>query len=122
MRRAKGFSQLGIKEYYNESSREKLSIEHITAQRAKGITITKKFEEEYLHNIGNLVIDSVASNSSKGNKNTNNKIASYNKAPIMSQNEIEDFSCDWGNINSIKEFIEDRERIMKKFILDEFGI
>ena len=122
LRRTKGFSQLGIEEYYNESSREKLSIEHITAQRAKGIKMTKKFEEEYLHNIGNLVIDSVASNSSKGNKNTNNKIASYNKAPIMSQNEIEDFSCDWENINSVKQFIEDREIIMKKFILDEFGI
>lgn len=40
----------------------KLSIEHITAQRSKNLKISDNFKEEFMHYIGNLVIDTAASN------------------------------------------------------------
>jgi len=122
MRRKKGFPALGIGEYFSKIEREKLSIEHISAQRAKGVEYDDDFIENYMHNMGNLVIDYVASNSSKGNKNTKDKLQEFNLAPLMSQNEIDSMGCDWEDLNDIKAFIKDREYKIKMFMKDQFEI
>ena len=120
LRQKKGFPILGFNEYFTENEREKLSIEHITAQKSKGLVFDKDFEENYLHNIGNLVIDCKASNSSKGNKNTENKIDAYQTAPMMSQNELDCMSCNWQDLENIKQYIDKRETTLKEFIRSHF--
>ncbi|MEH6595222.1 MAG: DUF262 domain-containing protein [Colwellia polaris] len=122
LRKAKGFPLITLKEYFTIIEREKLSIEHISAQRAKDVDYDDEFHERYKHSIGNLVIDYVASNSSKGNKNTKDKLAAFNLAPLMSQNEINGTSCDWSEVESIKCFINQRELIIKDFILTHFQL
>ncbi len=122
MRKAKGFPLLGMKEYFTNIEREKLSIEHISAQRAKNVEYDDEFIEKFKHNIGNLVIDYAASNSSKGNKNTKDKLQDFNLAPLMSQNEIDETECDWSNVDSIKVFIRNRESKLKMFIKDQFQL
>ncbi len=122
MRNVKGFPLLGMREYFTKIEREKLSIEHISAQRAKNVEYDDEFIEKYKHSIGNLVIDYVASNSSKGNQNTKDKLQDFNLSPLMSQNEIDETKCDWGNVDSIKIFIKDRENKLKTFIKDHFQL
>lgn len=67
--------------YIEGCSYVRLSIEHI---KAKALQFDKDFVDNYLHNIGNLVIDCKASNSSKGNRNTEDKMDAYQTAPLMS--------------------------------------
>ncbi|MGB0938529.1 MAG: DUF262 domain-containing protein [Colwellia sp.] len=122
LRHAKGFPQLTLKEYFTTREREKLSIEHISAQRAKNVEYDDEFHESYKHSIGNLVIDYAASNSSKGNKNTADKLEAFKLAPLMSQNEIDGVPCDWGNVESIKSYIKHREEMMKDFVLTHFQL
>lgn len=122
LRNSKGFPLLGIKEYFTEIDREKLSIEHISAQRAKNVEYDEEFKQKYMHSIGNLVIDYAASNSSKGNDNTKDKLDAFNLAPLMSQNEIDSVDCDWENVNSIKLFINGREERLKTFVKTQFQL
>ncbi|HRE76401.1 MAG TPA: DUF262 domain-containing protein [Flavobacterium sp.] len=122
LRQKKGFPQLGFNEYFAENEREKLSIEHITAQKTRGLDLDEDFENNYLHNIGNLVIDCKASNSSKGRKNTEDKMNAYQTAPLMSQNELDDIKCNWQDLASVKQYINDREIILKEFIKTHFGL
>lgn len=122
LRQKKGFPLLGYNEYFAENEREKLSIEHITAQKAKGLQFDTDFEENYLHNIGNLVIDCKASNSSKGSRNTGDKMNAYQTAPIMSQNELDNINCNWQDLISVKLYINNREVILKNFIKEQFGL
>lgn len=68
LRDKKGFPLLSSKDYASKDSREKLSIEHITAKRAQSVEFDDEFREQYLNGLGNLVIDHAASNSSKGRK------------------------------------------------------
>ncbi|MCA0349546.1 MAG: DUF262 domain-containing HNH endonuclease family protein [Bacteroidetes bacterium] len=120
LRQKKGFPQLGFNEYFAENEREKLSIEHITAQKTKGLEFDEDFENNYLHNIGNLVIDCKASNSSKGRKNTEDKMDAYQTAPLMSQNELDGINCNWQDLASVKEYINSRELTLKEFIKRQF--
>lgn len=122
LRQKKGFPLLGYNEYFAENEREKLSIEHITAQKAKGLQFDTDFEENYLHNIGNLVIDCKASNSSKGSRNTEDKMNAYQTAPVMSQNELDNINCNWQDLVSVKLYINNREAILKNFIKERFGL
>ncbi len=122
LRQKKGFPQLGFNEYFAENEREKLSIEHITAQKTKGLEFDEDFENNYLHNIGNLVIDCKASNSSKGRKNTEDKMDAYQTAPLMSQNELDGINCNWQDLASVKEYINSRELTLKEFIKRQFGL
>lgn len=117
LRSRKGFPLLGYEQYFTNQVREKLSIEHISAQRAKGIQYDAEFEDRYMHSIGNLVIDCAASNSSKGSNNTSDKKEAYVKAPIMSQNEIGHEAVDWTKLDAIKEFIRNREKHMQSYVL-----
>jgi hypothetical protein len=119
LRHEKGFPLLGTKEYFTNIDREKLSIEHISARRAKNIEYDDEFNERYLHSIGNLVIDCAGSNSRKGAKNTKDKLHDYHMAPLMSQNEIDETHCDWEDLKSIKNFIEKREERLKQFIRNQ---
>lgn len=116
LRKIKGFEGITISEYFNNDDRTKLSIEHISAQKAKSIVYDQDFNENYLHNIGNLVIDSASSNSRKSNKNTNDKASELSSAPLMSQNEIDIINVDWTNIDEVKLYIRKREKILKEFI------
>lgn len=122
LRQKKGFPLLGFQEYFTDNEREKLSIEHITAQKAKDLEFDKDFEDNYLHNIGNLVIDCKASNSSKGNRNTENKMDAYQTAPLMSQNELDNINVNWHDLESIKGYIDKREIRLKEFIKLHFGL
>ncbi|MVW77188.1 DUF262 domain-containing protein [Pseudomonas xionganensis] len=122
LRDKKGFPLLSSKDYASKDSRERLSIEHITAKRVKSVEFDDEFREQYLNALGNLVIDHAASNSSKGRKDGHEKLAHYSLAPLMSQNELNDFCCDWDSLGSIKEFIKRREDRLKTFISTRFGV
>ena len=122
LRQKKGFPLLGFNEYFAENEREKLSIEHITAQKTRGLQFDEDFENNYLHNIGNLVIDCKASNSSKGRKNTEDKMDAYQTAPLMSQNELDSINCNWQDLAIVKQYINSRELILKEFIKTQFGL
>ncbi|WP_240357229.1 hypothetical protein [Pseudomonas hygromyciniae] len=80
------------------------------------------FRENYLNNLGNLVVDHAASNSSKGRKGGDEKVIHFNLAPLMSQNEINEVGCDWNDLESIKRFIRHREEKLKKEVSAEFKI
>ena len=116
LRKEKGYPLLSREDYFSVESREKLNIEHITAQRVQNITFDEDFKENYLHSLGNLVIDTTASNSRKGNKEVEEKMGEFIKAPIMSQNEINNKQIDWNDIGSIKGFIDVRNEKLVTFI------
>ncbi|QIK53116.1 DUF262 domain-containing protein [Dysgonomonas sp. HDW5B] len=119
LRKVRGFSELTIANYYDDDSRTKLNIEHISAQRAKGINYDDDFIENYEHSIGNLVIDSTASNSRKNNANTNHKSEEFKMAPLMSQNEIDTQSVDWTDLEAVKQYLEKRNATLRNFIKTE---
>jgi len=118
-REKKGFPLLSRADYESDDSRKKLNIEHITAKKAKGMVFDEDFKLNYLNNIGNLVIDSTSSNSSKNNSATGDKIEHFQRAPIMSQNEIDQEHIDWSDLDSIKNFIDERAGVLRKFIVNE---
>jgi hypothetical protein len=122
LRKTKGFPMLGFEEYFTANDKEKLSIEHITAQRSRDIDYDEEFNERCLHSIGNLVIDHAGSNSSKSNKNTIDKLHDFNMAPLMSQNEIDESNCRWRDLHEIKSFIMERELKLHSFIRNNFHI
>ncbi len=127
LRKKSGFRPLTLDAFFESDKRLKLSIEHITAKKTKKLIMTEDFKEYYLHNIGNLVLDTVASNASKGNEDVAKKISSYNLAPLISQLEIEDIKIEienknriafkWNDIEHVKIFIEIRKQKIKDFIL-----
>ena len=116
LRKTKGYPLLTPETYFSADKREKLNIEHITAQRAKELKMTTKFEEEYLHSLGNLVIDTTSSNSRKSNNSVDKKLQEYAKAPIMSQNEINEEKIDWNDIKEVKLFIDRRNDVLIDFV------
>lgn len=90
--------------FKSQNKRFKFSIEHIIPQNPKVdalkvITanlkhdkINESFVEKYLHSIGNLTIDPVSANSSKGNADITVKNTMYfQKAPFKTQNELEQY-------------------------------
>ncbi|MGG7060128.1 DUF262 domain-containing protein [Clostridium nigeriense] len=90
--------------FKSQNKRYKFSIEHIlpqkpTADTLKVITeqlvyanIDENFIDTYLHSIGNLTIDPISANASKGNSDINVKNNKYfKKAPFKTQNELEQF-------------------------------
>ena len=111
-----GFPQLSKDVYFSTDSREKLNIEHITAQNAKTLDMDDEFKENYLHSLGNLVIDTTSSNSRKGNNPVEQKVDEYTKAPIMSQNIINKAKVNWDDLESVKEFIDQRNSKIVDYI------
>jgi len=119
LRAIKGYPNLTIENYFSNNRREKLSIEHITAQKTKSLDFDDDFKENYLHSLGNLVIDTVSSNSRKGNKGIENKISEFTQAPLMSQNEIKEVKVNWKDINEVKAYIDSRNEKIIKFIKND---
>lgn len=92
------------------------TIEHIAPQNPleskviEDTSILQEYTEEFrelsLHSIGNLTIDPQSSNSSKGRKDFEIKNSKYFiKAPLKTQNELEDFLPDskkWGKDAIVK--------------------
>ena len=116
LRKEKGYPLLTKENYFSTDTRERLSIEHITAQRVKNIKSDVEFSDSYLHALGNLVIDTTSSNSRKGNKKVEDKMSEFIKSPIMSQNEINNTQIDWNKIDDIKKFINERNDRIISFI------
>jgi len=130
LRNKDGFPLLSKEAFFENDTRLKLSIEHITAKKAKNLVFTEEFEETFLHNIGNLVIDTAASNSSKGNNDVDDKIKAYNLAPMISHNEIEKIvedilkekaGFDWNKLEDVQKYIEFRRDKIEKFILENWN-
>lgn len=116
LRKKSGYPLLSKGVYFSTDTREKLNIEHITAQRAINLDMDEEFNEDYLHSLGNLVIDTTSSNSRKGNNAVHVKLEEYTKSPIMSQNAINEANIDWGDIDEVKEYIDKRNKKIVNFI------
>lgn len=115
-----------------ENNQFKLTIEHIVSrantQEQEGIIKNedieikdeKTFEEKYLHCIGNLVIDTQSSNSSKGKKDTEEKTKNYySESTYKSQKKIEEYFADTNErkkwtIKSIEDRKKDIQKIAEK--------
>lgn len=111
--------------FKSQNKRYKFSIEHIVPQNPKDETlkiitnklkhdkITESFIEKYLHSIGNLTIDPISANASKGNANINVKNTEYfQKAPFKTQNELNMYL---DNGKWTHESIEKRKEKLLKF-------
>lgn len=98
------FPEMSDDDFTNKGAKTKFSIEHIIPQNPKKSKIVEegsedtlpimsaKFENNYLHSIGNLTIDPFSANSSKSNHNFKYKDQNYfRKAPLKIQNELSDF-------------------------------
>jgi len=116
LRAIKGYPSLTLENYFSTNKREKLSIEHITAQKTKSLDFDDDFKENYLHSIGNLVIDTVSSNSRKGKKGVDEKMSEFTQAPLMSQNEINESITNWTDINEVKKYIDLRNTKIIEFV------
>ena len=116
LRQQKGHPLLTKDNYFETRERQKLNIEHITAQKAKNLKFTQAFEEKYSHSLGNLVIDTKASNSRKSNKPVSKKKEEYTTAPLISQNEIVLSEVNWDDIREVKTFIKERNAKLITFI------
>jgi len=126
-----GYPDLTFDDLWQTDPKKKLTIEHIVAQSddkdktrilkdEKYVKIgqRKYFDKEYLHSIGNLTIDPLSANASKGKKEVAEKNSNYFKsAPLMSQNELDDFLIKnkW-TIESIKK----RKEKIVEFALDKW--
>ncbi|MCK5896460.1 MAG: DUF262 domain-containing protein [Cocleimonas sp.] len=118
LRQKKGYPPLTIDNYFSNDSRLRISIEHITAQKTLSLNFDDDFKENYLHSLGNLVIDTQSSNSRKGRKGVDEKMVEFVKAPIMSQNEINAVKIDWDDLEQVKKFIDNRNIVIVSFIKD----
>ncbi len=90
-------SPMSEEEFITRNPQFKLTIEHIANQApntaiAKDSNIIpevdKEFEGEYLHCLGNLTMDPQSSNSSKSNKDFEDKKESFSRASFKAQTEI----------------------------------
>ncbi len=68
LRKEKCYPLLTKEIYFSTDKREKINIEHVIAQNIDSLELDEDFEEEYLHSLGNLIIDTTSSNSRKGKK------------------------------------------------------
>jgi hypothetical protein len=102
------FPKISWQDFLSADSAEKLSIEHIAAQAADDdvefalATLNSdddEFRKEFLHCLGNLVLDSHSANASKGRKSFPGKGASYNSAPLISQNELREYVVNYTTSN-----------------------
>ena len=123
---------LSWKQYLSPKNQaSKLSIEHIAAQNHPMSKTDvewvegdiKKFSEVALNRLGNLVIDTISSNSSKGNKDFTNKIQSLSRdSTYLSQGEL----INWAE-NSNEEpiwtlqSVKKRHEHLKQFIFNTWS-
>jgi hypothetical protein len=100
LRSSRGFPQIPIRDFLSTDSRAEFSIEHIAAQTVDEVASSKielagrdeEFTRTWLHSIGNLVLDTHSGNSRKGNDPFFRKLAEFERAPLMSQLELQKFA------------------------------
>ena len=121
-------SEMSHNEFANDDSQRKFTIEHIIPQNPKKSTVVvddsvlsiTDFEDNYLHSIGNLVLDSRSANASKSNQDFATKDKQYSKTPLKSQLELSGFSNPkpdrWNHIS-----INDRGDKIVKFALKRWN-
>lgn len=96
------FGEMSFDEFTSKDPQTRLSIEHIAPQHPKDLKViadsnilpamTKEFQEQWLHSLGNLTIDPSSANFSKHNIGIELKNQNYfRKAPYKTQNELIDF-------------------------------
>ena len=124
------FPEMSYNDFVNKNPQTKFSIEHIVPQNPEDSkiveeeskltlpTMSAKFEENYLHSIGNLTIDPLSANISKSNYPFEYKEQNYfRKAPLKTQNELIDFlntkTDKWDDIS-----IKKRGQKVLEFALD----
>ncbi|WP_456383834.1 DUF262 domain-containing protein, partial [Persephonella sp.] len=91
LKESKGYKPLDINDYFDKDFKYRLSIEHIISKDIAKKQLSKEFQHEYLNLLGNLVIDYQSPNSSKGNKNFEQKKRYFNSNnTFLSQQEIID--------------------------------
>lgn len=121
------WAKMSEEEIRTKSKKYQFTIEHIAPQShddAKVIAarevfprMTEKFQEDFLHTLGNLTIDPQSANSSKGNKGFEAKNSKYFvKAPLKIQNELEDFLPEAKRWNA--EAVQERTDKIVKFALE----
>ena len=79
LRKEKGYPLLDKDVFFSKDAREQLSTEHISAQKNEELSelYDDEFEGDYLHSLGNLVLDTKSSNSRKGNDSTDVKMEEF---------------------------------------------
>lgn len=86
-------------------------------------TYDDEFKEKYINNIGNLMLISGSHNASIGNRPFSDKLASYNKHPLLNQQaQLKEFVDDldhpfWGKIQ-----IEQRAKSIIDFAMERWSI
>ena len=120
---------MSLEELTTNNNQFKMTIEHIASQTPKKSVVAdmailpevdEEFEESYLHNLGNLTIDPLSANASKGNKDFSEKNEKYFlKAPFKSQNELENYLH---NGKWTAESIEERTQKLVNFALEQWAI
>jgi hypothetical protein len=102
-RRGRSVEHLSWRQYLQpRDNRSKLSIEHIAAQNNPIAETKVKWEEKdepedfgtvAMHRLGNLVLDSISANSSKGKYDFSDKLEGLSKdSTFLSQGELIDWS------------------------------
>ena len=118
-------NEMSFSEFNDKNHQYRITTDHITSQTPKnGLKFakrTEKFEEEYLHCLGNLTIAPQSSNSSMGNALWGDKKKYYfEQAPFKTQLELSKFvsshAMKWG-INAIK----NRQEKITKFAIRKWG-
>jgi len=122
-------SPMSENEFVTNNSKYKLSIEHIASQTPRNTIIkdnsilpqiSDEFKEQFLHSLGNLTIDPQSANSSKGNKDFDDKNEHYfKKAAFKTQNELQYYliNNEWSSGSIIK-----RKNKLIEFSLENWGI
>ena len=97
-------AEMSYDQFVNEDPRTKFSLDHISPQNPKDNTVVEEepesnesttlqeFKDNYLHSIGNLVLDSISANSSKSNHNFDVKYRQfYSESIFKQQKELKNF-------------------------------
>ncbi len=120
LRKKAGYTLLSAHDYMERKKKTAFSIEHIAAQKGEEvkkclleIKVDGEYEENYLHHVGNLAIDPLSSNIKKGKLAFKGKYKFFNKAPLMSHNELEDIAQLYNGWNV--DAIRDRANRIIKF-------
>jgi hypothetical protein len=126
LREIKGVPKLTHQDYLKKTPNGAwfLGVASLTELKCEGKAFDADFQENYVFNIGNLVLDYVPQSTSKWDSDEDAKIKkeAYKQTPLLSQNSIDEADCDWNNLEAIKLFIKQRKIMLKAFIIESFDI
>ena len=117
---------MSYQEFANKDSQTKFSIEHIHSQTPSESEVdvdesqSIQLAEDYLHEIGNLMLDPISANSSKSNHDFEYKYKNYySRSPLKQQNELKTFLKDQtGKLIWDETAIKNRRKRILEFALD----